>query len=243
MSFRAPASRSSRFARCIRFRSARCPRIPFAKRSGFRFRNLEIPSCPPLRSDARPFVEPRLQRACADSLRIVVPVVDRFDVVIMAASWSSYALVSEDFLPTVLETARGLAAAGKLVILIGKAPEIDGYDRRCREKALSYPFLACPDHDVPIPQRISEANAKLRAFALSTPNVRYFDAIDYLCPRGTCPVFESTGEPRYYDENHLTAAASAKLGARIIAQQGVPAAFASIAGWDASEAARSAAVR
>jgi len=215
----------------------------FAKRSGFRFRNLEIPSCPPLRSDARPFVEPRLQRACADSLRIVVPVVDRFDVVIMAASWSSYALVSEDFLPMVFETARGLAAAGKLVILIGKAPEIDGYDRRCREKALSYPFLACPDHDVPIPQRISEANAKLRAFALSTPNVRYFDAIDYLCPRGTCPVFESTGEPRYYDENHLTAAASAKLGARIIAQQGVPAAFASIAGWHANEAARSAAVR
>ena len=136
-----------------------------------------------------------------------------------------------------------LASAGKLVILIGKAPEIDGYDRRCREKALSYPFLACPDYEVPIPPRVSEANAKLRTFAQTTPNVRYFDAIDYLCPHGTCPVVEPTGEPRYYDENHLTAAASAKLGAWIIAQQGVPAAFASIAGWDASEAARAAAVR
>jgi hypothetical protein len=215
----------------------------FAKRSGFRFRNLEIPSCPPLRSDPRPFVEPRLQRACVDSLRIVAPVVDRFDVVIMAASWSSYAFVSEDFLPTVLETARGLASAGKLVILIGKAPEIDGYDRRCREKALSYPLLACPDYGVPIPRRISEANARLRAFAQTTPNVRYFDATDYLCPHDTCPVFEPTGEPRYYDENHLTATASAKLGARIVAHQGVPAAFGSIPGWDASEAARSGAVR
>jgi peptidoglycan/LPS O-acetylase OafA/YrhL len=215
----------------------------FAKQSGFRFRNLEIPSCPPLRSDPRPFVEPPLQRACTDSLGIVAPVVDRFDVVIMAASWSSYAFVSEDFLPTLLETARGLASAGKLVILIGKAPEIDGYDRRCREKALLYPLLACPDYDVAIPPRISEVNARLRAFAQTTPNVRYFDANDYLCPHGTCPVFEPTGEPRYYDENHLTVAASAKLGAQILAREGVPAAFASIPGWDASEAARSAALR
>ena len=215
----------------------------FAKRSGFRFRNLEIPSCPPLLSDPRPFVESPLQRDCADSLGVVVPVVNRFDVVIMAASWSSYAFRSEDFLPTVFETARRLVAAGKLVILIGKAPEIDGYDRRCREKALSYPLLACPGDDVAIPRRIAAANARLRTFAQTTPNVRYFDATDYLCPQGRCPVFEPTGEPRYYDENHLTAAASTRLGAQILAREGVPAAFASIPAWRATSVARSDAAR
>ena len=112
-------------------------------------------------------------------IAIVAPVVDRFDVVIIAASWSSYAFVSEDFLPTVLETARGLASAGKLVVLIGKAPEIDGYDRRCREKALSYPLLAVPvrrSHPS-ANQRSQRENARVRTDDAERP---LLDAVEYL---------------------------------------------------------------
>ncbi|HJU23038.1 MAG TPA: acyltransferase family protein, partial [Casimicrobiaceae bacterium] len=203
----------------------------FAKQAGFRFRNVEIGSCPPLLSDARPFVERGRQRDCVDSLRLVAPVVDRFDVVIMAASWTSYAARSREFLPAVFDTARVLSASGKLVILLGKVPEIPGYDRRCREKALSYPLLACPDVDTPVSGEIVEVNQKLQAFAQATANARYFDATDYLCPGGACRAFEPTGEPKYYDGGHLTAAESSQLGARIVAREGVPPPFASIPAW------------
>ncbi|HLX29486.1 MAG TPA: acyltransferase family protein [Casimicrobiaceae bacterium] len=203
----------------------------FAKQAGFRFRNVEVGSCPPLRSDARRFVEPARQRDCVDSLHLVAPVVDRFDVVMMAASWTAYQATSGEFLPALFETAQALASSGKLVILIGKVPEIPGYDRRCREKSLSYPFLACPESGVPLAANIRKANAELRAFAQATPNVRYFDANEYLCPGGTCSAFEPNGEPKYYDGGHLTAAQSTKLGTRILAKEGVPAPFASIPGW------------
>jgi len=215
----------------------------FANRAGFSFRNLEIPSCPPLLSDPRSFVEPPTERGCADSLRIVAPAIARSDVVIMAASWPSYAIKSDDFLPALFESVRRLASAGKLVILLGRTPYIEGYDGRCQQKALSYPLLACSNYDVPLYGRIREINARLRAFAEASPNVRYFDATEYLCPNDRCSVLEPTGEPRYYNDTHLTAAASARLGAQILAREGVPAVFASIPAWKATASASPEAVR
>ena len=215
----------------------------FANRAGFSFRNLEIPSCPPLLSDPRSFVEAPIERGCTDSLRIVAPAIDRSGVVIIAASWPSYATKSDEFLPALFETVRRLAFAGKLVILLGTAPYIEGYDGRCQQKALSYPLLACSNYDVPLYRRIREINARLRAFAEASPNVRYFDATEYLCPNDRCSVLERTGEPRYYNDTHLTAAASARLGAQILAREGVPPAFASIPAWKATVSASPEAVR
>ena len=203
----------------------------FAREAGFRFRNVEIGSCPPVDGDPKPFVNVTRESDCRESLNVVRPVVKEFPVVIISASWLSYEKNSAEFLQTFFKTARALAETGKLVILIGNVPVITGYDRRCREKALSYPFLNCPNITVPVSAEIANINARLRRFAEQTANIRYFEATPYLCPNGNCSAFGPGGEPRYFDEGHLTLAASSKIGREIVSRDGVPPAFALIADW------------
>ena len=206
----------------------------FAKEVGFRFRNLEVGACPPLLSDAQRFVDLKRRLDCRRSIDVIGPALDRFPVVIMAASWSVYAGRSADFLPTLFDTVRALASKGKLVILIGKAPDFQGYDRQCREKSLTYPFLECPHPVVPLAEGIARVNDALRGFAEQTTNVRYFEITGYLCPDNRCRAFSADGRPRYYDRSHFTAVESVELGKEIIAREGIPAAFRSIPLWHAA---------
>jgi peptidoglycan/LPS O-acetylase OafA/YrhL len=203
----------------------------FANHGGFRFRNVEIGSCPPLARDPAPFVSARREVDCRASLARVLPVVDRFPVVIVSSSWSSYASRSEAFLPAFFEMANALAAKGKLVIIIGKVPPIAGYDRRCREKALRFPNLDCENPAVPVDPAIAKINAQLSQFASHHVNIRYFDATAFLCPDNRCRAYADNGAPRYFDTEHLTMAESDELGAAIVRTVGVPLAFADIARW------------
>jgi peptidoglycan/LPS O-acetylase OafA/YrhL len=196
----------------------------FADAAGFRFRNVEIGSCPPLYADPGPFVRTSRLADCRASLDLVRPAIDQFSVVILSSAWLGYGEGSR-YLDAALETAGRLSRAGKLVILIGAAPRISGYDRRCREKALIYPLLRCARLETPIPREVVAINAALRRFAEVTPNVRYFDANEYLCPKGICSAFGPDGEPRYYDESHLSLPASSKLGREIIKGAGLPPVF------------------
>lgn len=124
-----------------------------------------------------------------------------------------------------------MAGEGKLVILIDKAPEMPGFDRRCRETALSFPFLDCPVIRAPLSSDISDINAQLRQFAARTTNVQYFEVTPYLCPDGICSTHGQDGEPLYYDKSHLTMSSSWKLGNEILIKEGVSAAFQLISGW------------
>jgi peptidoglycan/LPS O-acetylase OafA/YrhL len=209
----------------------------FARQSGFRFRNVEIGSCPPINGDPKEFVETRRETDCRESLNLVHQAVNDFRVVIISASWPSYQAKSQNFLQVFFDTVKSLTRRGKRVILLGKAPVISGYDRRCQEKALSYPFLECFHASVPLSEDVANINASLRRFAESTPNVEYFEVTPYLCPKGDCRAFDTDGEPLYYDQNHLTLAASWKLGNQIVHSDGVPAPFAKIATWAKVEAA------
>lgn len=200
----------------------------FAREAGFRFRNVEIGSCPPIFSDPGAFVEARRDADCRASLGVVKPLLQDFRVVIVSASWPDYEERSVGFLREFYATARELARENKTVIIVGKAAVIQGYDRRCREKALSYPFLHCPNTEAEIPRRVLAVNRELRQFAESNANIKYFDANAFLCPNGRCSAYGTNGEPKYVDEGHLTLATTSKLGAEIIARDGVPTMFAEI---------------
>jgi len=199
----------------------------FARESGFRFRNIAVGTCPPILSDPASFVEPKRLADCRASLDAIRPVVDEFPVIILAASWTFYRRQSAEFLGAVESTAQELARANKKVIIMGRVPVIRGYDRRCREKALTFPFRDCPTEGG-IPADIAATNAELRRFADRNPNIRYFDATDYLCPKGRCTAFRTDGQPKYFDAGHLTHAASRDLGAQIVARDGVPPMFLAI---------------
>ncbi len=203
----------------------------FARKQGFKFRNLEVGSCPPIDSDPKDFVSSKRLPDCRDSYEIARETIDAFPVVMISASWTGYQQISEKFLGAFFDTATSLAAKGKLVILIGKAPVISGYDRRCREKALSYPLLLCSEGSVPPSADVLGVNELLKSFAGRTPNVEYFDVTPYLCTEGSCSAFDSSGSPLYYDSSHLTLPASWKLGADIVGRQGVPRPFSVIGDW------------
>lgn len=197
----------------------------FAKNAGFQFRNLEVGSCPPIFIDPQKFVTAKRLTDCRDSIAVIRPVIETFDTIIVSANWTSYQERSDTFLSTFFDTVRTLTQNGKVVILLGKAPLIPHYDRRCREKALSYPLLNCPSSSIPLAGDIADINAKLQEFARGTANVRYFEVTPYLCPQGLCSAFDSRGRPLYYDPSHLSMTASWQLGNAIWEQSGLPPAF------------------
>ena len=150
---------------------------------------------------------------------------------LISASWSAYQSHSDRFLDTFFDTVRALASRGKLVVILGKVPVISTFDRLCWEKALSFPFMNCRAPSIPLVEDVASANARIKAFADSTPNVEYYDVIKYLCPDGKCSAFDKSGKPIYYDSGHLALSASWELGKEIYQRDGVPTPFTLISDW------------
>jgi len=204
----------------------------FAREAGFRFRNLQIGSCPPINASAVDFVTAKRSSDCLNSREIAMQALNEFHTVIISANWSEYQSRSENFLDVFFDTARALVEKGKLVILIGKAPVISSYDRLCREKAISFPFMKCNISSVAFPKDIEEVNKRLENFALGTKNIEYYDITKYLCPnRDRCSALNSEGKPIYYDSSHLALSASWDIGSIIYKREGVPFPFTLIPNW------------
>jgi len=208
----------------------------FADAGGFRLRSLAVSSCPPLLNDPTAFIDPKRRSDCLASQAVMQPLLESYPVVIVSSAWLSYQERNSAYLETFFNSVRTLVGAGKYVVVLGEAPWVRGYDRHCREKALTYPFLQCPEISVPVSTDVADVNTRLRQFAELTTNVAFFDVTPYLCPNGLCSAFQPSGEPNYFDESHLTVAASLRLGREIVADEGVPKPFGRVADW--SHAAR-----
>ncbi len=204
----------------------------FAHEENFRFRNVQVGACPPIFGDPALFVDARRLADCRTSLLAIRPLLQDAEVVMISASWPAYQARSSRFIDMFLDTVRSISSSGKLVILIGKAPEMTGFDRLCLLKELRVPLLNCPEIRLPLTDEVMQLNTTLRQFAQTTANVRYFDATAYLCPNGTCSAHGDDGVALYYDKSHLTMAGSWKLGQRIVSTDGVPEVFRSMAAGD-----------
>ena len=202
-----------------------------AKKSGFEFRNVEVGSCPPLMADPTAYVEARRISDCTILSNAMTRVLEQYDVVMISASWNSYQARSNQFIEDFSRTVSELAKMGKLVILIGKTPIAPEFDRRCQEKALKFPFLVCKNVNFLVSEEVISINSRLAEMEKISPHIKYFDVVPYLCSVGVCSTFDSSGDPKYYDRNHLSLAASWKLGAEILARGPVPAPFPLVAGW------------
>jgi len=196
----------------------------FAQKAKFTFKNLEHSSCPPIFSDPKDFVPPKRVDKCRKSLHKMKQALNDYKVIIISSAWTNYDSRSENFLPSFFETVETLKNNGKLVILLGKVPHINGYDRVCSEKAISIPHIKCSIHGkTKLDQNIIVMNTKLRDFASTTERVEYFDIVDYICSDGLCSAYDSNGEPLYYDLMHLSMPGSWKLGKKIVdTLSGVP---------------------
>ena len=200
----------------------------FGEVAGFAFRNIQVGSCAPLNSDPSSIVSARRLSDCRASNDLIWPFARNFDAVIISASWTSY---ENDYIDFFKETVGALNSSGVRVILIGKAPVISRYDRLCAEKALKFPGMQCDFSPEPLPENVISTNMRLRELADSNPLVDYFDANDYLCSDGLCPLKDESGTAMYYDPSHLTADASIQLGRKIIAESGVPKVFSRLSSY------------
>ena len=199
-----------------------------AEEAGGRFRNVAVGSCPPLFADPAAYVDARRLADCKASAQLVAQQIPRYPVVIVSAAWSSYLERSPAFMDDVASMVRDLTSSGHEVVLIGRAPMLEGFDRRCQEKALRLPFKHCDTADQPLKAEVIDVNARLQALAVTTPHVRYFDPNPYLCPAGQCGQVTAKGQPRFFDATHLTVAGSLDLGGLVLAKEGIPPAFQSL---------------
>jgi peptidoglycan/LPS O-acetylase OafA/YrhL len=197
----------------------------FAEQGGFRFRNFEVGSCPPVFGNIDRFVLPSRRAECQASQKAWKIAVDQAEILILGGTWSEYQERTPTFLPVLLEQVGQYAAQGKTVVLLGKVPVIGDYDRLCREKALRFPFKQCEARGNAMPEDVARVNAVLRRFAESTPHVRYFDVTAPLCPGGMCSAYGPNHEHLYYDKHHLSMDGSWSVGRRIVQTGGLPAAF------------------
>lgn len=192
----------------------------FAREAGFRFRNLQIGACPPITADPAPFVQLRRLEDCRKFSAIMASALQHYPVIIISANWPAYQARSAQFLETFFETARSLQHSH--IVLIGKGPVISGYDRLCREKQLSFPFVSCTTAEVPLAADIVDINRKLAEFAQQNKNIEYTDFNRHLCPDDMCSLYDSSGRVMYYDASHLSLPASWRVGQELVNEQGVP---------------------
>ncbi len=197
----------------------------FAEHGGFRFRNLEVGSCPPVFGEIGKFVDARRVADCTASQPVWRAAIDAADVLILGASWSEYQHNSPQFLPTLLRQVDGYVAAGKRVILLGKVPVITAYDRLCREKALRFPFKECEAGTNRMPDEVVRANDSLRRHAQTHAGIAYFDAEALLCPGGICSAYGPDRASLYFDKHHLSMQGSWDVGQRLLRAGGIPPAF------------------
>ncbi|MEZ5515134.1 MAG: acyltransferase family protein [Steroidobacteraceae bacterium] len=199
-----------------------------AEHAGVRVRNFAVDACPPLLTDPRPYVDARRVSDCLSSAAVVRAELDRYPVAVISAAWTLYQARAPSFLDDLAGLIRERTNRGQRIILLSKAPILRKFDPRCAEKALRVPFLTCSNAPEMLDAEVVRINADLRALAARTPNTYFFDANDYLCPAGRCPVTTASGELRYLDSTHLTVAGSIELGLAILANERIPAAFSAL---------------
>ncbi|MFK5893273.1 MAG: acyltransferase family protein [Pseudomonadota bacterium] len=207
----------------------------FSRELNFSFMNLEVGSCPPIKSDPASFVGAKRLSDCRKSNELILQNIEQFKVVIISSNWSNYQSKSDDFIAVFFDTVKELVSSGKMVILIGKAPVISTYDRLCREKLLSFPYMNCNINSVSLSKDVADVNRSLKLFADNTKNVEYYDINNYLCPNNECSAFNKSGKVIYYDTSHLTLNASWNIGSEIINKEGAPFPFTLIKHWSSSE--------
>lgn len=185
---------------------------PLAVDSGISVRNVAMGACPPLRRDMLPYLQARRIEACTNGMPKIWDEAEKYQRLIISANWPHYQSINDEFMPLFFSQLSKWIDEGKEITLIGKAPNFPLYDRRCREKSISIPWISCDVEPQPISSDIEAVNAMLRDFAESHPNVHYIDFNHLVCNDGFCSIYDNNGEILYYDDGHFSEKGSWQLG-------------------------------
>jgi hypothetical protein len=185
-----------------------------AKNQDWSFRNISHASCPPIFSDVEPYVKVERYDECQNSIDIVSTKLSQYKTIIISAAYDSYARRSPNFMASFEKTIATLVESHHQVIIIGKAPVYNDFDRDCLAKSITYPWKHCSDLVQRNKFEIDAINARLLAFSQTLPNVNYYDFNEQLC-EGSCSPYKD-GKPIYFDSSHIEIQSSWKLGKQLI---------------------------
>lgn len=188
-----------------------------AQASGGTFRNIAMGSCPPLWNDRDRFTLPQRRVHCNKGVHQMLELASNMETVIISADWTFYEKLDEGFLDTFNRTLTRLTNKGVTVVIFGKAAIFKNFNRKCDEKALSFPFMNCSVTSQSLSTDVIVINRKLAALANSNPFIHYIDINDLICPQGQCHLSDENGDPLYYDNSHISMVGSWKLGEKWLA--------------------------
>lgn len=181
-------------------------------KEGFSFRNISVNSCPPLIQGFEKYAPAKRISDCANSVPKMFELSRQYDVVIIAASWSFYKDINNDFIKAFAGTINEISTESNHIIIFGKIPDFDKYDRACLQKSVTFPYTNCKVDDVPVAANILKLNASLESIADTNPNVSYIEINDLLCTDGLCSMYNEDGEPIYFDFSHLSTSGATYIG-------------------------------
>jgi hypothetical protein len=162
---------------------------------------------------------------CVPSIEMLKPELLKYEHIIISAAWTNYTNVSEQFWDDFIRTLDELRKTTKSIILIGKVPIINGFNRYCELRKLSFPIMNCELEPTHIQQPILEANKFLAKVAERFDDVSYFDFNQQLCDLKGCRGTDEGGLPLYYDSTHLSLPGSRVIGEKLIREKGIPKEF------------------
>lgn len=197
----------------------------FAEDQSYQFRNIEVSACPPLLFHLEKHTNPKRLTECMASQKIIQPILETFDTLFIAASWTTYTGNSEQFIDDFKHTLDLLSTQVINIIVIGKTPHFTQYNRYCKPKQVSFPLMNCNVSPVALDQNTINTNDQLATLAKNYNNIHYTDFNKFLCPEGLCSVYLSSELPLYFDKSHMSQSGSQFLGEMILRTHGTPQEF------------------
>jgi peptidoglycan/LPS O-acetylase OafA/YrhL len=194
-----------------------------AKKKNWSFRNISHASCPPIFDDVKEFVKVERYDDCQSSIDLVRSKLNRYQTIIISAAYDSYARKSSTFMDSFEQTISALSESDHQVIIIGKAPVYNDFDRHCLAKSISYPWKHCSELEQLNKLEIDAINGRLLTFSKTLPNVKYIDFNSLLCEGGCSPYKD--GKAIYFDPSHIEIQSSWRLGKQLIDNNQMPPLF------------------
>lgn len=198
-----------------------------AEQYGFSFRNIAHASCPPVFNDPSRYVDDRRKKACAESVEIMRVAVDAFPTLVISASWDTYFASPNDFEADLSDTIEGLIGRGHRVLVVGRVPRLEEFDRHCQEKQVKMAFLDCSSRSQAKASATREVNAKVASVA-ERAGATYLDFNAAICDDETCLGYIDQSS-LYYDQGHWSVSGSVTVGEHLRDSNSFPPALSTLA--------------
>lgn len=192
-----------------------------AQKQKWAFRNVSHAACPPIFNDVKPYLKVERYDDCVASIDLVRSKLQQYQTIFISAAYDSYARKSPSFMNDFEQTISSLVKNNHKVIIIGKAPVFNDFDRHCLAKSITYLWKNCLNIEQSYQVEIDAINTRLLTFSQTIDNVEYVDFNTELC-RGGCSPYND-GMPIYFDPSHIEIQYSWQLGKQLVENNQIPA--------------------